>query len=197
MLVTKDPLTHTIGCVNWPDAYPDKPSVQFDISCTGEELHLGFRVREEAARAVCAKDKENIWEDSCVEFFFAPFDDGLYYNFECSCIGRLYLCCGSGREGRRFLPDEAYSAVRRRSSLGSEPFGLREGGVSWELTLTIPAEALAFHRLHSFEGLHARGNFYKCGNMLPRRHYLSWAPVHTPSPDFHRPEFFAPINFQP
>ena len=160
MLVTKDPLTHTIGCVNWPDAYPDKPSVQFDISCTGDELHLGFRVSEEAARAVCAKDKENIWEDSCVEFFFAPFDDGLYYNFECSCIGRLYLCCG-------------------------------------KLTLTIPAEALAFHRLHSFGGLHARGNFYKCGNMLPRRHYLSWAPVRTPSPDFHRPEFFAPIDFQP
>ena len=99
MLVTQEPITHTIGCVNWPDAYPDKPSVQFDISCIGGELHLGFRVREEAARAVCAKDKENIWEDSCVEFFFAPFDDGLYYNFECSCIGRLYLCCGSGREG--------------------------------------------------------------------------------------------------
>ena len=197
MLVTQEPLIQTLGCVNWPDEFPDRPEVVFDMRCDGDEILLHFRVREDVTRAVCAADREPVWEDSCVEFFFAPAGDGLYYNFECSCTGKLWLCCGRGRENRIFLPDEAYSAVRRRSSLGSEPFGLREGGVSWELTLTIPAEALAFHRLHSFGGLHARGNFYKCGNMLPRRHYLSWAPVRTPSPDFHRPEFFAPIDFQP
>ena len=84
--------------------------------------------------------------------------------------------------------------MRRSSSLGTEAFGLREG-LDWELELAIPASALAFHKLSSFSGLHARGNFYKCGNKLPRRHYLSWAPIDTPAPDFHRPEFFESIDF--
>ena len=26
-------------------------------------------------------------------------------------------------------------------------------------------------------------------------HYLSWMPIDTPKPDFHRPEFFGKINF--
>ena len=119
MLVTKEPLIQTMACVNWPDTYPDRPEVEFDVRCTGEELLLAFRVREEFTRAVCAADRENIWEDSCVEFFFAPDADGLYYNFECSCIGKLLLCCGRGRENRVSLPEEAYSAVRRRGSLGA------------------------------------------------------------------------------
>ena len=194
MLVTKEPLIRTLGCVNWPDEFPDRPEVVFDMRCDGDEILLHFRVREDVTRAVCAADREPVWEDSCVEFFFAPAGDGLYYNFECSCTGKLWLCCGRGRENRIFLPDEAYSAVRRRSSLGSRPFGLMETG-EWELELAIPARALAFHRLDSFRGLRAKGNFYKCGNKLPRRHYLSWAPVRTPAPDFHRPEFFDDIVF--
>lgn len=197
MLVTNEILTHTVGCVNWPDSFPDRPDVEFDIRCSGDELHLLFRVREAVTRAVCAADRENVWEDSCVEFFFAPHpEDGLYYNFECSCTGKLYLSCGRGRGDRVFLPDEAYSAVARSSSLGTEPFGIREGLPQWELGLVIPVRALAFHELESFSGLHAKGNFYKCGNMLPRRHYLSWAPIHTPAPDFHRPEYFDVIDFE-
>ena len=196
MLVTNEILTQAVGCVNWPDKYPDRPEVDFGIRCTGAELLLRFRVREAVTRAVCTADRQNVWEDSCVEFFFAPLPDGLYYNFECSCTGRLYMACGRGRENRVFLPDEAYSAVRRRPSLGTEAFGLREAVPEWSLELEIPARALAFHELESFSGLHARGNFYKCGNMLPQRHYLSWAPVDTPAPDFHRPEFFEPIDFE-
>ena len=136
MLVTKEPLIQTMACVNWPDTYPDRPEVEFDVRCTGEELLLAFRVREEFTRAVCAADRENIWEDSCVEFFFAPDADGLYYNFECSCIGKLLLCCGRGRENRVSLPEEAYSAVRRRGSLGDRPFGIRQIP-EWELELAF------------------------------------------------------------
>lgn len=196
MRVTREPLIQTVGCVNWPDRWPGRPEVSFEISCSGDELLLNFHVREDCSRAVCSADRQPVWEDSCVEFFFAPCDDGLYYNFEFSCIGKLWLCCGKGREDRVFLPEEAYSAVRRRSSLGTEPFGLREGAQEWQLALAIPARALAFHRLDSFSGLHARGNFYKCGNLLPCRHYLSWAPVRTPAPDFHRPEYFDLIDFE-
>ena len=63
--------------------------------------------------AACAEDRGPVWKDSCVEFFFAPGDDGLYYNVECSCIGKLYFCCGADRHEREFMPAEAYAAIRR------------------------------------------------------------------------------------
>ena len=184
---------HSIDSINWPE-YPFCPTAAFRIAYSPTGFYLHYRVEEPHLRARYSEDNGSVWTDSCVEFFFAPAGDGLYYNFECSCTGKLWLCCGRGRENRIFLPDEAYSAVRRRSSLGSRPFGLMETG-EWELELAIPARALAFHRLDSFRGLRAKGNFYKCGNKLPRRHYLSWAPVRTPAPDFHRPEFFDDIVF--
>ncbi|MCR4860372.1 MAG: hypothetical protein K5910_06895 [Bacteroidales bacterium] len=181
-----------IGCLNWPDAFPYRPEVDFSICHSGGSLHLHYRVREDAVRAVCAADGERAWEDSCVEFFFAPRGDGVYYNVECTCIGKLYLCRGTERHGREPLDAGLLRGISRRSTLGEEAFGLREGPAAWELSLDIPAATFG---LGTFEGLHARGNFYKCGDRLPVPHYLSWAPIRTPKPDFHRPEFFETIDF--
>jgi hypothetical protein len=80
----------------------------------------------------------------------------------------------------------------RHPSLGTEPFGLREEPTAWELALVIPASTFG---LETFSGLHARGNFYKCGDRLPVPHYVSWAPIATPKPDFHRPEYFDELFF--
>lgn len=191
--VGPDPRGGRIGCLNWPDAFPYRPEAEFDLCHDGGELHLRFRVKEDAVRAVCAADREHAWEDSCVEFFFDPHGDGSYYNLECTCIGKLYLCRGEGRHGREFLPEAAYAAIRRRCSLGTEPFGLREAPTAWEVELDVPA---AVFGLETFKGLHARGNFYKCGDRLPVPHYLTWAPITTPKPDFHRPEYFDTLIFK-
>ena len=181
-----------IGCVNWPETFPYCPEVEFGIFHSGDGLHLRFSVREDAVRAVCAADRDHTWEDSCVEFFFEPFEKGPYFNLECTCTGQIYLCRGTGRHGREFLPETAYSAISRYCSLGREPFGLREEPTAWEVALDIPA---AVFGLDTFTGLRARGNFYKCGDKLPVPHYLTWAPIATPKPDFHRPEFFDTLVF--
>lgn len=190
--VSRDVRRERIGCLNWPDAFPYAPSAAFGIFHDGKNLHLHFVVEEAAVRAVCTADGEPAWEDSCVEFFFAPREDGLYYNLECTCTGRIYLCVGAGRKGRERLPDAALQSIRRSCSLGPDAFGLREMPTRWEVRLDIPA---AVFGLETFTGLHARGNFYKCGDRLPVPHYLSWAPVLTPHPDFHRPEYFDRIVF--
>ena len=191
--VGPDPRGGRIGCLNWPEAFPYRPEAEFDLCHDGGELHLRFRVKEDAVRAVCAADREHAWEDSCVEFFFDPHGDGSYYNLECTCIGKLYLCRGEGRHGREFLPEAAYAAIRRRCSLGTEPFGLREAPTAWEVELDVPASVFG---LQTFSGLHARGNIYKCGDRLPVPHYLTWAPITTPKPDFHRPEYFDTLIFK-
>ena len=190
--VCREPRRERIGCLNWPDAFPYRPDVSFEVSHSDTALHLLFRVQEDAVRAVCAADGEHAWEDSCVEFFFAPGEEGEYYNLECTCTGRLLLCRGTGRAGRLPLPEALLRGISRRSSLGIEPFGLREEPTAWVLALDIPAATFGLER---FSGLPARGNFYKCGDKLPVPHYLSWAPVRTPRPDFHRPEYFEEIVF--
>lgn len=190
--VSGEPRSGRIACLNWPEVFPYRPEASFDIRHSGDALQLRFRVQEDAVRAVCAADREHAWEDSCVEFFFDPHGDGTYYNLECTCTGWLYLCRGTGRHGREFLPEAAYAAISRRCSLGREPFGLRPGPTAWEVELDIPA---AVFGLAAFDGLRARGNFYKCGDKLPVPHYLSWAPIATPRPDFHRPEYFDTLIF--
>ena len=39
-------------------------------------------------------------------------------------------------------------------------------------------------------------NFYKCGDKQVEPHYLSWNPVLTDNPDFHRPEYFGKVIFE-
>ena len=65
------------------------------------------------------------------------------------------------------------------------------------LTLAIPAAALFRDRIAGWDGVQGAMNLYKCGDDLSCPHYLSWRPVGTPAPDFHRPEFFEPVFFEP
>lgn len=185
-----------IDILNWPDQFPYAPKVHFAIAHSGEDILLNYRVEEKLTGAATKRDLGPVWEDSCVEFFIQPNpSDGLYYNIETNCIGALQLCCGLGREGREPAPEEVLKAVQRHSSLGSEPFKERKVG-AWQLSLIVPVGTFWKHDIKSIDGLSARGNFYKCGDKLSTPHFLSYAPISTPSPDFHRPEFFVPIVFE-
>jgi hypothetical protein len=40
-----------------------------------------------------------------------------------------------------------------------------------------------------------RGNFYKCADDTEMPHFVSWSPIHLPTPNFHCPDFFGEIYF--
>lgn len=192
MYITKEPRRYRIGCFNWTDFIADC-SAEFDIWHSGDCLHIHYYVDEPAVVARCGADMEHVWEDSCVEFFFEPMSDGAYYNVESNCIGRLYLCHGTGRSSRIPVSSEVLESIHRESSLGNEPFGISNNRTKWDLRLDIPSSVFS---LDTFSGLKARGNFYKCADASPVRHYMSLYPIHTPKPDFHRPEFFDDLIFE-
>lgn len=192
MRITKEAQSIKIACHNWPLLFPYRPDVELTLSHSSDMLHLHFKVRQDAVRACCESDMERVWEDSCVEFFFMPEGSSVYYNLECTCVGKIYLCSGADRHGRVPLSDHAYRSIKRECSLGNEAFGLREGECEWEVKLDVPASV---YGLETFEGCKGKGNFYSCGDCLPERHYLSWAPIPTEKPDYHRPEFFDTIEF--
>ena len=185
-----------VACCNWPEKFPYSPKVQFRMFHTGRMLMLRFDVEEQYTAALAADDNGPVWQDSCVEFFIAP-DDGGYYNFEINCIGTLLL---AHRRERKVdvvhAGPEISSLVERTPTLERRPFAERQGDNRWSMTAAIPVEALFRHRFGSWDGVEARMNLYKCGDNLSHPHFLSWAPISTPAPDFHRPEFFKPVKFE-
>lgn len=188
----------TVGCCNWPEAFPYAPEVRFRMFHMGDRLFVRFEVAERYTAARVVEDNGEVWTDSCVEFFFAPDSGAGYYNFETTCIGRMLLGHRLSRnEGVVHASAETLASVRRVSSLPDAPFEEREGDNRWTLTLAIPPQALFRHAFDSWDGVRGRMNIYKCGDNLSHPHFLSWRPIATPQPDFHRPEFFGEVEFSP
>jgi len=181
--------------LNWPDTFPYLPQSRFAAAWCHDGMLLHWKVVEDDVLASVGEDLGHIWEDSCVEFFFAPADDGIYYNFECNCIGRMYVGAGPGRAGRELASPEVLASIDRWTSLGGVPFPERLERTAWEAALFIPFTALYKHHISSLEGLGCKGNFYKCGGSGEFKHYVSLFPINTEKPDFHRPEYFNFLNF--
>lgn len=187
-------LYNRVENTNWPKEFPYCPKMQFGIAHTGEEFLIHYCVEEQSVRAVAQKDNDNVWEDSCAEFFISPAADGLYYNIECNCAGTLLLGVGEGRNNRQLAVPEITRQVDRWASLGRTPFDTRNQPTRWELALRIPYTVFFRHNITSLDGLTLKGNFYKCGDKLPVPHFISWNPIGTPTPDFHCPQFFGKLE---
>jgi hypothetical protein len=185
---------HVIDRVNWPVEFPDQPSVGFRIAHSGDRIYLKYYVEEQATRAVYETDGNRPWEESCVEFFVNPAGDDIYYNLEMSCIG--YGILNGGAPGNRSAVPGGVEKIGRLPSMPRHTFGIREGAQKWTLTLAIPMEVFSLSQVAPLSGRSVRANFYKCGDLLPRPHYLSWSGIETPTPDFHKPRWFGELFFE-
>jgi len=185
---------NSIARLNW-SAYPYKPNVSFRIGHVEKEVLLKFDVAEERVRALETRTHGEVYKDSCVEFFIS-FDRTNYYNFEFNCIGTPHLAYGPAREHRTFLPLSLTERLVIHSSLGTQPFAEKAGFFKWTLSVRIPVACFAFDAIASLSGVQASANFYKVGSGLTVPHYVTWNPIHTPTPDYHRPEFFGSVLFE-
>lgn len=184
-----------VATVNWTE-YPYRPQVAVRLAYCEHMLFVEYAVRERTVRAVAEADNGPVWEDSCCELFLQlPGDEG-YYNVECNCAGRLLVGYGKGREERRHAPAKLLAEVDRCSTLGSAPFVEQPAPEEWLLSLALPASVFFEHEVKNWQNLVCRGNVYKCGDRLSEPHFLSWSPIASASPDFHRPESFGTFNFQ-
>lgn len=185
-----------IQCVNWAE-YPYQPKVKFRIAHTEDSILLHYKVHEASVRAKYGTDNGAVWTDSCVEFFSMPGGDRIYYNIECNCIGTLLVGAGETRgDSREHAPKEIMEQVQRWASLGNMPFSERLEETDWELVLIIPYTVFFKHQIQSLDRKEVKANFYKCGDELKTPHFLSWNPIHTETPDFHKPEFFGELEFE-
>ena len=193
LLETKT-VTNSIQVLNWKN-FGYLPKVSFRIGHTGNEIWLKYYVTEKHLRARETLTNGDVYKDSCVEFFIA--DDGEnYYNFEFNCIGIIHLAYGPGRGNRKFVEPQKVEKIEIKSSLGGAPFNDRSGNFEWEMMIRIPIETFAYSDLKTFDGLKATANFYKCGDETAVAHYVTWNPVKTENPDYHRPEYFGKVTFE-
>ena len=185
----------TVEILNWPKEYPYKPITYFTIGRSNKSIFIKYSVHGSMLRAIYSNDQEPVHEDSCVEFFCKPIGADKYTNFEFNCIG---TCSASSRKSRSeelmFFTPEEMQTIKRFPSMGRRAFNEMEGMFEWELTVEIPFKLIGIDSTNLPEKL--VGNFYKCADGTDSMHFLSWNPINTESPDFHRPEFFGELIFE-
>ena len=150
-------------------------------------IFLRMCTDETEIRAVNTKRDENIWEDSCMEFFLCPFPDRKeYLNFEMNSKGAWLSQYGQGREGRVFLSSLTDCEPTLSAAVSSD---------GWSLDLFVPCELISevFGKEFRAEACELLGNFYKCGDYTAKPHYDSFAKMTTLPPGFHNPDCFAEI----
>ena len=180
--------------VNWK-SFDYKPDVKFSIAYTGKEILLKYYVTEQWFKAEKTETNQEVYEDSCVEFFVSPSTDGIYYNLEFNGIGTCLMGSGTGRENSRRADPELIVRIRRTTSVGGEIVKEKKGKFSWTITMAIPFDVFFRHKITELKGKTFRANFYKCGDKLSVPHYVTWNPVKTEAPDYHRPEYFGVLKF--
>lgn len=181
----------TIESLNWPEQYPYHPLTVFTAGHSGKAIYIDFFVRCNYLRAVNYTDQSPVCQDSCVEFFVSPRGDERYWNFEFNCIGAINASTRTERHNPRRLSPDELSQVKRMASCGTRPFEEVQGLFAWDLLVEIPLSLIGLE--YNGEPIAMKGNFYKCASGTSLPHFLSWAPIDTERPDFHRPQFFGDI----
>ena len=150
-------------------------------------LYVHLSAAESSIRAEYTALLSPVHEDSCLEFFFMPEEENRYMNFEVNPNGCLHIGFGKSRKERITV------VCRDADSLFHLKTAITEDG--WEVFYQIPFSFLQlFYPFFRPEGC-LNANFYKCGDKTPEPHFLSWNPVTSSTPDFHRPCDFGKLVF--
>lgn len=177
------------------------PAVEAKMMYDNANLYVIFHVQDRYVRCLTGEYNGPVWEDSCVEFFFAPdiSEPDHYFNLEINCGG---------------TPLMHYNIVPRKESIHLKTNDLNKieiagtlpriidpeitDPVTWTLEYRIPVAMLEkYARITKPQkGVQWRGNFYKIAENNSNPHYLTWAPVKNKTPDFHLPAFFGYLTFE-
>ncbi|PUZ25650.1 hypothetical protein DCC81_15375 [Chitinophaga parva] len=180
----------------WPAFRDARASAAFSIAYDATGIHLYFVVCEPFLRASKRPPNAEVHHDNCVEFFIALDNTGGYYNFEFNCMGSIKAAYGPNRHQRSFLPETVLRGISDQLSISLHNLA-EHRYPRWEICAVIPLDAFVHHPQLQLPGLQCTANFAKCGDELPEPHFKSWMPIQSATPDFHQPEAFGSIVFEP
>ena len=180
---------HLIDQCPWKSDYAYQPNAKFQIAHNDDFIFLHYAVDEEFVKAQYIRPNENVWEDSCVEFFISFDNKQTYYNFEFNVLGTGLIGYGPATKSERNrLNAEDIEKVDTYTQVLKV-----DGHKVWNIYLSIPKSILGES---NYVGRTFHANFYKCGDGLPNPHFIAWNNIDYPTPNFHLPEFFGEITFE-
>ncbi len=188
-----------------PESSAHRPEVTARLMWDEEALHGIFLVRDRYVRCLRSRYFDDVWKDSCVEFFVEPQPDKGYFNFEFNC-GGAHLCNyitdptrgpGGSLARAEKLPPELGQMTQTRSTLPPIVEPEITEPVVWTLQFRIPLRTLEHYvgPVGPLPGRTWRANFFKCGDETSHPHWASWAPVD--ELNFHLPRCFGTLVFRP
>jgi hypothetical protein len=177
------------------------PFVQAKLGYDDDAIYVIFKVDDQYVKAVHANHQDPVYKDSCVEFFFAPeadVDSG-YFNLEMNCGGTMLFHHQRQRATDVIhISDQDVEQVTVAHSLPKLVDPEIQKKTTWVVEYRIPFSMLRkyrnFHNPNSGETW--RANLYKCADDTSHPHWLTWANVDFPRPNFHLPEYFGTLEFQ-
>ena len=206
-------------CFDWKDSFwenldaislnfhreenKQNPSVEVKVFYNELSLILFWKVEEMNITCNHKNHFDNVYEDSCVEFFIKPFGAVGYFNFEISCIGKVlsyYITDwmrdsdGTLKEFTRLSIDDI-EKIKIIKTFDESDEGSSEIN-KWFLLVEIPFQILIdnseLNKLDFEKKWH--GNFYKCADSSPLPHWSSWNKIE--ELNFHQPKDFGEIVFE-
>jgi hypothetical protein len=179
-----------------------RPRTSARLLYDSEGIHGIFQVHDRYVACVRTNYFDDVWKDSCVEFFAQPKPGFGYFNFEFNC-GAAFLCCyivnpertPDGFKEFTRLPASIGTTIQARSSLPALVDPEIVEPTTWTLRFFIPF-ALFERYIGALGPIGAqvwRGNFFKCGDEGSHPHWGSWSPVD--QFNFHRPNCFGILQF--
>jgi len=190
------PVAHCVG-----GEFEHRPVTQARVLYDDEALYVAFRVEDQFVRAVAQTWHDRVCRDSCVELFFSPGDDTSvgYFNFEMNCSGVMLIHFQPApAEGIQQMPIELCEQIDKWSSMPERVDPEIAEPTVWQVSYRLPLSILE-HFLpiaKPASGVKWMANFYKCADSTSQPHWLSWAPIDTPGPNFHRPDAFGALLFE-
>ncbi len=173
-----------ISVINWQE-YDYKPHTTAKMLYNDNGIYVQMETDEEDLIARCTEQNGNVCNDSCMELFIRPNEnDARYINIEFNAFNTINIGYRYDRHNK-VLPDV------KNTYFSPESFVEKN---RWVLQFIIP-----FEFIDGIYGGHTKkmyGNIYKCGEDTKRPHFVTYAPINTPTPDFHRPEYFVEFTLE-
>jgi len=183
---------------NWVPSY--KPHTEVKLRYNNTNLYVIFCVRDQYIKCVTDNHNGPVWHDSCVEFFFSPdiTNSQNYFNIEVNCSGYAYMAFQRvPKIDYDLFTIEDIETTKIAHTINDLVIEEIEQPMDWFIEYKLPFEILGqYTKFPSpVKGDIWRANFYKCAENNSHPHWLSWAKIKNPQPDFHLIQYMRTLKF--
>ena len=173
------------------------PWTRVSVGATGSGLEVLFEmVSSPPLRVTMAKAQDRVFEDECVELFWAGGGDpGRYAEIVVNPLGTLYTARIDNPNGDRvswMVSPQPFPGLE--VSVSGSPEGPADAWKRWRCRLFAPWETLTPGQPPPAPGSTHRGNLYRIARGGETR-FEALSPTGRTPPDFHVPARFARFTF--